>query len=296
MKGKNFLTLNDFTTEEVVKILSVAEDLKSKLKSGTPHQDLRGKTLGMIFQKPSNRTRVSFEVGMFQLGGHALNIRPSEIRMKEREPIADVARVMSRYVDAVMLRVDDHNDLVEFARAATVPVINGLSDLYHPCQAVADILTIKEHKKELRGLKLCYVGDGNNVCRSLINISKHVGIDVTVCCPKGYELKEVPAVYDPIEAVSDADVIYTDVWTSMGQEEESSKRLNDFSGYTITKELLAKASDDVIFMHCLPAHRDEEVTDEVVEASNSVVFDQAENRLHAQKAILKLLLSSNASR
>ncbi|HQH27724.1 MAG TPA: ornithine carbamoyltransferase, partial [Oligoflexia bacterium] len=238
-----------------------------------------------------------FEVGITQLGGSALNIRPEEIQMGKRESIADIARVISRYVDAVMMRVLRHSDIVEFAKYSNAPVINGLSDLYHPCQAVSDMLTIEEHKGKLRGLTLCYVGDGNNVCNSLIEMAHLTGMKMIVSCPEGYEpyinSKKIPhkIVRDPNSAVSGADVIYTDVWTSMGQEKESLIRLRAFRDYTISEAMMAQAAPGAIFMHCLPAHRGEEVDKAVVDGPQSVIFDQAENRLHAQKAVLALLLS-----
>jgi ornithine carbamoyltransferase len=293
---KHFLTIKDYSREELIALLESARRLKDQQRAGSVHRLLEGKTLGMIFQKPSNRTRISFEVGMFQLGGHALNLLPAELQLKEREPIKDVARVISRYVDAVMMRVKQHDDLLEFAKFSTVPVINGLSDRYHPCQALADMQTIREHRGALKGLKLCFIGDGNNVCNSLVNISEKLGVRVTVCCPKGYEPESKFAEgnyaieHDPARGVSDCDIIYTDVWTSMGQEEEQERRLKDFSGFMVTEKLLAHAKDEVLFMHCLPAHRGQEVSDEVAESKHSIIFDQAENRLHAQKAVLLQLL------
>lgn len=297
MLGKHFLTVSDFSSADIERVLATAAELKAKQKAGKSHELLKGKSLAMIFEKPSNRTRVSFEVAMVQLGGHALNIRPEEIQMSVREPIPDVAKVLSRYVDGIMMRAIRHQDIVELAKYSSVPVINGLSDLYHPCQAVADILTIKEKKGSLKGIKLTYIGDGNNVANSLINICKLLGITIVICCPEGYEpdkkLVSGPfeIIRDPNQAVKGADVIYTDVWTSMGQEAESAKRLKDFSGYTVTKALLAKANPGALFMHCLPAHRGEEIEDGVPEHPQSVIFDQAENRLHAQKAILALLMN-----
>lgn len=297
MKGSHFLSLHTLSADQLEQILGRAEKLKRELKSGTEHHLLRGKTLAMLFLQPSNRTRLSFEIGMTQLGGSALNIRPDEIQLAKREPIPDVARVMSRYVDAVMMRVVQHSTIEEFAEASSVPVINGLSDRYHPCQAASDLLTIREHKGTLRGLKLCYIGDGNNVCISLVHACNLMGIEMVVACPKGYEPMPEPGfhcevTHNPSEAIAGADVVYTDVWTSMGQEEESERRRRKFKNYTITQELFEQADSKAIFMHCLPAHRGEEVTHEVVEHPRSVVFDQAENRLHAQKAILSLLLAA----
>ncbi|MCB0322344.1 MAG: ornithine carbamoyltransferase [Bdellovibrionales bacterium] len=296
MFGSHFLTLADVTAQQVAQILETAQELKAKTKRGEAQPLLNGKTLIMIFEKPSNRTRVSFEVGMLQLGGNAVILRPDEIQMGKRESIADVAKVLSRYGDGVMMRVVRHTDIVEFARYATVPVINGLSDLFHPCQAVSDMLTIAEHKGRLEELTLCYIGDGNNVCNSLIYLAQRTGMRMVVSCPEGYEptVRTTVAPYeiinDPEAAVVGADVLYTDVWTSMGQEDQVLKRLRAFEGYTVTEALLKRAAKDAIFMHCLPAHRGEEVDDSVMDSPQSVVFDQAENRLHAQKAILALLL------
>jgi len=297
MLGKHFLSLHHFTASDLNKIISRAATLKSELRAGVPHPLLKGKTMAMIFQQPSNRTRISFEVGMNQLGGFTLNIRPDEIQLASREPIPDVARVMSRYVDVVMMRVAKHSTLTEFAAASSVPVVNGLCDKFHPCQAASDMLTIQEHKGRLEGLKMCYIGDGNNVCVSLIHACNLMGMKITVACPKGYEPTldgdfDYELSHTPAEAIRNSDVVYTDVWTSMGQEEESERRRQKFKGFTITKELFEQASAEALFMHCLPAHRGEEVTHDVVEHPRSIVFDQAENRLHVQKAILAGILSS----
>lgn len=295
---RDFLSIRQYKSDEICDLLKVAHQLKKELKAGVGKRTLEGKTLAMVFQKPSNRTRISFEVGMYQLGGTVVFIKPDEIRMGEREPISDIARVMSRYVDAVMIRTFSHRDLEEFAHYATVPVINGLSDCYHPCQALADIMTIEERFGSAAGRKIVYVGDGNNVCHSLVNIAGKVGAEIVVCCPEGYEpdrdcmCGDWTLSHDPQQAVKGADVVYTDVWTSMGQEEETERRLKEFQGYSITTELMFRASDKAIFMHCLPAHRGEEVAADVVESAASVIFDQAENRLHAQKAVLQALLVS----
>jgi ornithine carbamoyltransferase len=297
LKGRDFISTDDFSSEDLLSILKTAQDLKKKQKAGENHANLLGKTLAMIFQKPSNRTRLSFEIGMHQLGGHALYISGPEIGMGEREPIADIARVMARYVDAVMIRANFHSDIIQFAKFANVPVINGLSDLEHPCQAMADLLTILEHKGSLEGCRLCYIGDGNNVCNSLISVSQKLGIEMIVACPKGYEpagdnRRAACQIYhDPKEAIKEADVVYTDTWTSMGQEDQARIRRRDFAGFTIDNNLFELAKPEAIFMHCLPAHRGEEVEDEIIESKQSVIFDQAENRLHAQKAVVKLLLS-----
>lgn len=296
MNGTHFLSLLDRTTEELSLILETAKKIKASHARGEVCSLLQGKSLAMFFQKPSNRTRVSFEVGMYQLGGNALIIRTDEIRMGEREPIEDVAKVFSRYVDCVMMRVIRHTDIEEFARVSSIPVINGLSDLYHPCQAISDMLTMHEHLGNLNGRRLCYMGDGNNVCNSLIILCKLLGMEMVVTCPEGYDpvVKQEVAPYklirNPREAAVGCDVIYTDVWTSMGQEEEMRARRKAFEGYTVTEELMKLAKKDARFMHCLPAHRGEEVNDTIVDSAYSLVFDQAENRLHAQKAILALLM------
>lgn len=294
---KHFLQPSDFSKDELLQLLQLTKALKSELKSGKTTPLLPGKTLGMIFEKPSNRTRVSFEVGMYQLGGYALYIQQADIGMGQREPISDVARVLSRYVDAVMIRAKYHTMIEEFARYATIPVINGLSDQQHPCQALADIFTIQENKGRLEGLKIVYVGDGNNVCQSLIEMASLLDIEVTVSCPSGFEpkAKNLRVNIEPNiqKAVEQADVIYTDVWVSMGQEAEAEERLKAFKAYTLTMQLVAQAKADVSIMHCLPAHRGQEIEADVMSSPNCIVFDQAENRLHAQKAVLATLLNSH---
>jgi len=293
MNGKNFLTLSDFSKEEFKAILDKAIEIKSQFKTGNKTSILEDKTLAMIFEKPSNRTRVSFEVGMLQLGGNPIVIKPEELQMGKREPISDIAKVLSRYVNGVMMRVMRHTDLVEFAKHSEVPVINGLSDLFHPCQAVADLLTIYEHKKSFSGIKVCYIGDGNNVCNSLINACNLADIEITVSCPEGFEpiidKSNYNLVRDPKEAAKNTDVVYTDVWVSMGEEDARTKQ-KAFESYSVNSEIMSNAKKDAIFLHCLPAHRGEEVSAEVVDGKQSVVFDQAENRMHAQKAILALLM------
>lgn len=297
LRGRDFISTDDFSKDELLEILQTARRLKIERKQGQTNQPLPGKTLAMIFQKPSNRTRVSFEIGMHQLGGHALYIAGAEIGMGQREPINDIARVMSRYVDAVMIRANFHSDVVAFAESSSVPVINGLSDLEHPCQAMADMLTVLEHRGALEGTSICYIGDGNNVCNSLISVCQKLGVSLTVACPPGYEPQgeqrraACRVSHDPHRAIVDADVVYTDTWTSMGQEDQSRIRRRDFAGFTIDRDLFEKAKNDAIFMHCLPAHRGEEVEDEIMESSRSVIFDQAENRLHAQKAVIALILA-----
>jgi len=304
---RHFLSIADQSAVQLVKLLDLARDLKAELKAVGNKSLLQGKALGMIFQKPSLRTRVSFERGMEQLGGTAMYLSPAEIKLGERESVPDVARVLSRYVDAIMARVFAHSDIVTLAEYATVPVINGLSDLSHPCQALADVLTIREKLGALKGAKLAYVGDGNNVCNSLLFAAAKLGMNMSVAAPQGYEPdpailaqargfaaasgSQISSGNDPGQAVAGADVIYTDVWTSMGQEAETQVRLNAFRPYQVNQRLVSRAKPEVLVMHCLPAHRGEEITDEVADGPHSVVFDQAENRMHAQKAILVDLLT-----
>lgn len=306
LRGRDFLTVNDFTREELREFLEFAKMLKAQQKEGTAHPLLYGKTLGMIFQKSSTRTRVSFEVGMYQLGGHALFLSASEMQIGRGEPVKDTARVLSRYLDGIMLRTFDHGEVQELAEFADIPVINGLTDYLHPCQAMADLLTVMEHKGKLEGLTFAYVGDGNNMAHSLMLACSKMGLNVTVGCPAGYQpAPEIVAATkanaiisgtsvlvteDPLEAVRGADVLYADVWTSMGQEAESAERLRVLAPYQLNEKLLKAAAQDAIVMHCLPAHRGEEITEAVIEGAQSVVFDQAENRLHAQKAVLAKLL------
>ena len=291
---QHLISIKDLRTDEIEEIFAVAKQLKSN-----PHQKiLKDKTLAMIFEKPSNRTRVSFEVGMFQLGGHAVSLSESMIQMGSREAIKDVSRTLSRYVNGIVFRTFEHSRVEEMAQFASVPVINAFSDYSHPCQALADIFTIMEKRKKIKGLKLVFVGDGNNVARSLNFLCQKTGIDFILSCPTGYELPDCKVITDPKEAVKNADVIYTDVWASMGQESEKSKKEKDFQPYQVNNELLqsawthhgASGHDTPLIMHCLPAHRGEEITEEVIESENSIVFDQAENRLHVQKAVLVKLL------
>ncbi|AEA47388.1 ornithine carbamoyltransferase [Archaeoglobus veneficus] len=299
---KHLLSISDLTAEELAEILELAEKLKAERYKGVVTDYLKNKSLAMIFELPSTRTRVSFEVAMTDLGGHALYLGWNELQLGRGEPIKDTARVLSRYVHAIMMRVRNHSTLEEFAAYSSVPVINGLSNLEHPCQIIADLLTIKEYKGSLEDVKVAWVGDGNNVCNSLILATALAGMEIVVSTPSGYEpdesiikkAKELKANLkfesNPVKAVKDADVIYTDVWVSMGQESEKRKRLKDFGPYQVNKKLVDVAKEDVIVMHCLPAHRGEEITDEVIEGASSVIFDQAENRLHAQKAILLKLI------
>lgn len=304
---QHFLTIADLSPDEVWAWLDKARELKAEFREkGENKPLLKGKTLGMVFQKPSLRTRVSFDMAMIQLGGQALYLSPNEIQLGKRESTADVARVLSRYVDAIMARVFAHRDVEELAAYSRVPVINGLSDFNHPCQGMADLLTIYERYDRLAGLKLAYVGDGNNVATSLLFGATKTGMHIAVASPPGYEPNpavihlarnfaaesgsEVFITNDPQQAVADADVIYTDVWTSMGQEAEAEQRLKIFPPYQVNSALVALAKPEVIVMHCLPAHRGQEITDEVADGPHSVIFDQAENRMHAQKAILVSLL------
>jgi len=307
MKGKNLVSINDLSREEVTQILEIAEIIKLRHYSHEEQPLLKGKVLGMIFQKPSLRTRVSFEIGMIQLGGQAIYLGPGDIKLGEREATKDIARVLSRYVSGIMARTFSHEIILELAKHSSVPVINGLSNLLHPCQVLGDLLTIKEKKGRLSNLKLVYIGDGgNNVAHSLLFGSVKVGMDIVLAVPPGYEPKEeivnlanedakkigsrIEIIQDPKEAIDGADIIYTDVWTSMGFEKESEIRKDVFKPYQINQDLVNKAKDDVIILHCLPAHRGEEITDEVIDGPHSVVIDQAENRLHVQKGILALLL------
>ena len=301
MKGKHLASLHDLTKEEIWQILKTAETLKIKQKTGERHELLYGKTLAMIFQKPSTRTRVSFEVGMKQLGGHALYLSSTDLQLGRGETVGDTGAVLARYCDGIMARVFSHDNIIELCKHSTVPVINGLSDLLHPCQCLADLETILEKKQEFKGLKLAFVGDGNNVCHSLMFGSAKVGMEMTVVCPKGYEPDkqiEKMALEDGLKleitndpkGVKGADVIYTDVWASMGKDKEHDDRVKIFKPYQVNEKLVSQAQDDCIVMHCLPAHRGEEITDEVVDGPHSVVLDQAENRNHAQKAVMALLM------
>jgi len=303
---KHLLCLQDYSTDEIYQVLSTALKLKAELKAGIPHPVLQGKSLAMIFTKSSTRTRVSFEVGMQQLGGHAMFLSSNDIQLGRGEPISDTAKVLSRFVDGIMIRTYDHADVEGLAEHGSIPVINGLTDSYHPCQVLADLLTVYEHKGTLKGLKMAFLGDGFNMAHSLMLGASKVGMDFAIGCPADYMpdekvvawAKENAAVHgsevlvtnDPVEAIKDADVIYTDVWSSMGQEEEFKVREKAFRAFQVNDELMAHAKADSIFLHCLPAHRGEEVTASVIDGPNSVVFDEAENRLHAQKAVMVLLM------
>lgn len=303
MNVKDIVSLSFLSTEEIYEILETARNLKLELRAGVKHEMLAGKTLAMIFQKPSLRTRVSFETGMTQLGGHAIYLGPDDIKLGKRETTEDIAIVLSRYVDGIMARVFAHEIVVDLAKYASVPVINGLSDLLHPCQVLGDLLTIWEKKRELPGLTLTFIGDGNNVAHSLINGCTKVGMAFRIACPPGYEPDEaiveaarqagggVQILHDPKEAASGADILYTDVWASMGQETQAEEKKHAFSGFTVDAALLKEADTEALVMHCLPAHYGEEIDYETSRSRGSVIFDQAENRMHAQKAVLALLMS-----
>jgi len=306
MEGKNLVSIDDLSREEVFQILKTAEILKIKHYSNDRQPVLAGKVLGMIFQKPSLRTRVSFESGMIQLGGQAIYLGPDDIKLGQREATKDIARVLSRYVNGIMARTFSHKVILDLAKYADVPVINGLSDLLHPCQALGDLLTIKEKKGRLANLKLAFIGDGNNVFNSLVFGAVKVGMHISIAAPENYEPNSeiiakaqkdaekincmIEITHDPNEAVKNADIIYTDVWTSMGFEKEKEIRKNAFQPFQVNQDLVNHAKDDVIILHCLPAHRGEEITDEVIDSEKSVVVDQAENRMHAQNAVLSLLM------
>ncbi len=306
MKGKSFLSINDLTLEEMYQIFDLSRTLKEKLYTGEEHHLLKGKTLGMIFAKPSTRTRISFEVGIYQLGGIGMYFGPNDLQLNRGETISDTAKVLSRYLDGIMIRTFKHEDVEGLAKYGSIPVINGLTDLLHPCQVMTDLFTILEKRRNLQGLKLAYIGDGNNMAHSLLNGCSKVGMDIACASPKGYEPQgwivenakknaaymgsKVVITNDPVEACKNADIIYTDVWASMGQEKEAQERNQRFTGFQVNNKLVSNAKDDYLFMHCLPAHREEEVTNEVVDSANSIVFDEAENRLHVQKAIMALVM------
>jgi ornithine carbamoyltransferase len=306
LKGRDLLSLLDLTSEEVLYLIDKAIKLKKDTAEGKLEPVLAGKTLGMIFEKHSTRTRISFEVGMIHLGGHAMFMNARDLQIGRGESISDTGKVLSEYLDGVMIRANSHEMVKELAKHTSVPVINGLTDIFHPCQALADLLTIVEIKGSLKGKKLAYIGDGNNVAHSLVIAAAHAGMHVTIGTPEGYACDHeviqkakklallnggsVQETTNPIEAVTGVDAIYTDVWTSMGQEEEAALRLEAFKGFQINDELVAHAKKDYMFLHCLPAHREEEVATSVIDGPNSYVFQQAGNRLHAQKAVLATLL------
>ena len=300
---KHLLKMMDLSTEEIIEILNLADQLKYELKHGIPHDHLKGKTLGMIFRKASTRTRVSFETGMYQLGGNPLYLSASDMQIGRGEPIQDTARVLSRYIDGIMIRTFDQDEVENLAEYGNIPIINGLTDLSHPCQVLADLMTIREYKGKLDGLKMCYIGDGNNMANSLIVGGLKTGMSVSVACPENYHPAATTLAFakkydcfeltdDPIKAAKDADVIFTDVWASMGQEGEAEIRKKAFKGFQINDEVMAVAKPDAMVQHCLPAHREEEITAKVFEEHANEIFDEAENRLHAQKAVMVLLMGN----
>ncbi len=306
MKGKSLISINDLTIEEIYEIFDVSKTLKEKKNIGEPHKVLEGKTLGMIFSKPSTRTRVSFETGIYQLGGIGLYFGPNDLQLNRGESISDTAKVLSRYLDGIMIRTFSHQDVIDLARFGSIPVINGLTDLLHPCQVLTDLFTILEKKRELKGLKLAYIGDGNNMAHSLLHGCSKVGMDIAIASPSGFEPdkvivenskknakymgSKVQIISDPVAAVKNADIVYTDVWASMGQESEAAERKKKFQKFQVNPALVKNAKDDYLFMHCLPAHRGDEVVNEVCDSANSVIFDEAENRLHVQKAVMALVM------
>lgn len=301
---KHLLKMLDLSTEEIIEILNLADQLKYELKHGIPHPHLAGKSLGMIFQKSSTRTRVSFETGMYQLGGQALFLSSNDLQIGRGEPVEDTARVLSRYLDGIMIRTFEQAEVETLAERGSIPIINGLTDFCHPCQILADLMTIREIKGSFTGLKMCFIGDGNNMMNSLIVGGLKVGMEVSVACPVGYEpdpaVLEFAAGYGdkfslhraPADAARDADVMITDVWASMGQESERQQRAKAFAGYQINNALMAVAKPDAMVLHCLPAHREEEITAEVFEAHADEIFEEAENRLHAQKAVMVLTMGN----
>ncbi|MCD6167193.1 ornithine carbamoyltransferase [candidate division KSB1 bacterium] len=301
---KDFLSICDLSYDEIFEIFELSRELKARLKKGDEYQPLKGKTLAMIFQKPSTRTRVSFEVGMFQLGGHAVYLGPNDIQLGKREAVSDIARTISRYNDGIMARLFGHEDILELAEYANIPVINGLTDLLHPCQVLADAFTIWEKRGSLEELNIAFIGDGNNVCNSWLNLASKVPIHLSLGIPEGYDpdkeilsmakksnISEITIYRNPKMAVKNAEVIYTDVWTSMGQEKEAENRRQNFRNFQVDNKLVSYADPNCMVMHCLPARRGEEITDSVLDGPHSIVFDQAENRLHVQKAILIKLLT-----
>ncbi len=306
MKGKSLIEIQHLTLEEIYQIFDLTKTLKEERLIGRKHHVLEGKKLGMIFSKPSTRTRVSFEVGIYELGGVGLYFNQNDLQLKKSESVSDTAKVLSRYLDGIMIRTFDHQDVIDLAKFGSIPVINGLTDLHHPCQVLTDLFTALEKKRKLEGLKLAYIGDGNNMAHSLLQGCSKVGMDISIASPSGYKpldfvVKEsmenaeymgskVEILDDPIAAVKNADIVYTDVWASMGQEKEAEERKKKFAGFQVNPNLVKNAKDDYIFMHCLPAHRGDEVVDEICDSPNSVIFDEAENRLHVQKAIMALVM------
>lgn len=306
MKGKSLISINDLSVEEIYQIFELSKNLKEKKLTGEPHKVLEGKTLGMIFAKPSTRTRISFETGIYHLGGIGMYFGPNDLQLGKSENVSDTAQVLSRYLDGIMIRTFSHQDVMDLAKYGSIPVINGLTDLLHPCQVLTDLFTILEKRRTLQGLKLAYLGDGNNMAHSLLHGCSKVGMDIAIASPSGYTPQKeivdnananakymgskVEILEDPNEVVKDADIVYTDVWASMGQESEAQERRTHFEKYQVNPELVKGAKDDYLFMHCLPAHRGDEVVNEVADSKNSVIFDEAENRLHVQKAIMALVM------
>ncbi len=301
---KHLLKMLDLSTEEIIEILNLADQLKYEQKNGIPHKRLEGKTLGMIFQKSSTRTRVSFETGMYQLGGYPLFLSANDLQIGRGEPVQDTARVLSRYLDGIMIRTFAQKEVEDLAEYGDIPIINGLTDFAHPCQVLADLMTIREHKSKLEGLNFCYIGDGNNMANSLTVGCLKVGMNVTLACPEGYYpdaeilefVKQYPnnfkIVNSPVEAAKNADVLYTDVWASMGQESEAEMRKIAFKGYQINDDVMAVTNPECMVLHCLPAHREEEITNKVFEEHAAEIFDEAENRLHAQKAVMVMVMEN----
>lgn len=305
---KHLISIHDITYDEIIEIFELSALLKKNLKEGKDHSYLKGKALGMIFTKSSTRTRVSFEVGMYQLGGYSLFLSSNDIQLGRGETIYDTAQVLSRYIDGIMIRTYDHNDVLELAKYGSIPVINGLTDLMHPCQVLADLFTVYEKRSCLKGLKLAYIGDGNNMAHSLLHGCSKVGMNIAIATPKEFECNNsiineamedakisganILITNDPVEAINDADVVYTDTWVSMGQEIEKKERVKLFKPYQINNKLFSLAKSDALFLHCLPAYRGFEVTDDIIDGPNSAVFDEAENRLHVQKAIMVKLMGN----
>lgn len=301
---KHLLKMMDLSTEEIIDILNLADQLKYELKHGIPHDHLKGKTLGMIFEKASTRTRVSFETGMYQLGGYPLFLSSNDLQIGRGEPVEDTARVLSRYLDGIMIRTFKQEEVEKLAEYGSIPIINGLTDFCHPCQVLADLLTVREYKNKLEGLNMCYIGDGNNMANSLIVGCLKVGMNVSIACPEDYRPDSSVLAFAekypcfkitsvPMEAAKGADVLFTDVWASMGQESEAEKRKIAFKGYQINDEIMSAAHKDAMVMHCLPAHREEEITAKVFEEHAAEIFDEAENRLHAQKAVMVKVMGDN---
>ncbi|MBQ5989288.1 MAG: ornithine carbamoyltransferase [Oscillospiraceae bacterium] len=299
---KHLLTMMQLSKEEIIDLLNLADQLKYELKHGIPHPHLKGKTLGMIFQKASTRTRVSFETGMYQLGGYPLFLSSNDLQIGRGEPVQDTARVLSRYLDGIMIRTFEQKEVEDLAKYGSIPIINGLTDYCHPCQVLADLMTVREFKGSFDGLKMCYIGDGNNMANSLITGFLKVGMSVSVACPDDYQPADTVLEYarstgrftmtnKPLEAAQGADVLLTDVWASMGQEGEAEKRKIAFTGYQINDDIMAAANEKAMVLHCLPAHREEEITEKVFEAHADEIFEEAENRLHAQKAVMVKLMA-----